>query len=247
MDTKSKNCLYCDYITHGNYCSHCGQATNTSRLNAKDILLELQNYFLRINKGILYTIKELIIRPGVTINNYIIGKRAMYSNPLALLILSGVLYNLALYYFDYSPIENTDQNNEIDEYIPISQWFSKNYSNILLSFVPFYALASFLIFRKNGYNYIEHLVINSYLIGAKTFILLLLFPLVYITKSDAIHSLTINVTNLYLIFGLVIFFRSTSYIKTTLKAILCLISTTLIILALISILFETLQRYNIRL
>lgn len=42
-------------------------------------------------------------------------------------------------------------------------WFVKNYRLSTLFLLPIYSFASFLSFRKFGYNYLEHIVINSYI------------------------------------------------------------------------------------
>lgn len=248
MKTKSKHCLYCNNIVKDNYCSKCGQPTNTSRINIMHIIAEVQFGILHINKGILYTIKELIIHPGSTVKNYIWGKRVKYTKPLLYLILAGVLYSLIFHYFEYFPMENMNRHESvIFEYIPIYKWYSEHYSITLLFLVPFYALTSFWLFRKKEYNYTEHLVLFSFLTGTKIFILLLFFPLVYLTKSPDIYKISEIVAEAYLICGLVVFFKSTSYIKTTLKVILSLVLALMIMLVLIFILFKILQYYDIKL
>ena len=60
--------------------------------------------------------------------------------------------------------------------------------------VPIYALASFLAYRKEGYNFAEHLVLNAYTSSLRLFVTIILFPLVVLTQhssgSDTVSTLT---------------------------------------------------------
>jgi len=77
------NCKNCNNLYDGNYCNHCGQSANTHEINFKSILHEVQHSLLHIDKGILYTTKELLLRPGKTISDYLNGKRVKHFKPFA--------------------------------------------------------------------------------------------------------------------------------------------------------------------
>jgi hypothetical protein len=47
----------------------------------------------------------------------------------------------------------------------IATWFSKNYAYSTLLLLPVFSLASYLSFFKFGKNYLEHLLVNSYITG----------------------------------------------------------------------------------
>jgi hypothetical protein len=49
--------------------------------------------------------------------------------------------------------------------------------------IPFYALSSYLIFKKQGYNYIENFILNAYIAGQKLVVMLITFPVVLYTTG----------------------------------------------------------------
>lgn len=248
MNTKNTHCLNCHNVVKGNYCSKCGQSVHTSRINIKHLVEELQYGFLHINKGILYTTKELIFRPGKTVKDYILGKRVKYTKPFVFLIIMGVVYSLVFHFFHYFPMQEMNrQDSPVFEYIPIYKWYLEHYSLVVLLIIPFYSLSTFWLFHKKEYNYAEHLVLFSYLTGAKIALLLCFYAIIYLTKSPHVYKIAQIVSEIYLIWGLTQFFKTTSWIKTLLKVLLSLVMALIIMLIIISIAFLILQIYNVKL
>lgn len=64
-------CKNCNHNFKGNFCNNCGQTANTHEINFTSILHEIQHGIFHIDKGILYTSKELFRRPGHTIREYL--------------------------------------------------------------------------------------------------------------------------------------------------------------------------------
>ncbi|WP_439473722.1 DUF3667 domain-containing protein [Algoriphagus formosus] len=168
------NCKNCGNPVEGNFCAHCGQSRQVGRINFSNFLQELSTTVFQIDRGLFFTIWEMVIRPGVSLRNFLEGKRKPYFKPFAyLLTLSTVYFLLA---------ELTDQSTWLDDFYSgwmsgasdfeqesnaeiVLAWFVKNYRLSTLFLLPIYSFASFLSFRKFGYNYLEHIVINSYITG----------------------------------------------------------------------------------
>ena len=84
-------CKNCEHTHEGNFCSSCGQKTNTKTLDWHYILDELKYTFLHINGGLLYTSKQLLTRPGDMTREFIEGKRVKHYKPILLVfVLSGI-------------------------------------------------------------------------------------------------------------------------------------------------------------
>jgi hypothetical protein len=115
---------------------------------------------LHLDKGLLFTLKEITLRPGKVASNYIKGKRASYYNFFYLaLILIGII--LFLKGFKVGRIEhNTGVNvtNEVSYNIG-RNIASKYFKYILLSFIPLFSVSSFLTYRKAKLNLAEHGII----------------------------------------------------------------------------------------
>ena len=76
----------------------------------------------------------------------------------------------------------------------VFEWVNSHGAIMALLVVPIYALASYLAYRKEKYNFVEHLVLNAYTSSLRLFITILLFPLVILTQhssgSDTVSTLT---------------------------------------------------------
>lgn len=171
------NCKNCGRPVEGNFCSHCGQKTTVSRIDFPNFLNEITESFFQINKGFFYTLRELFVRPGDSLNEFLNGKRKSHFKPIAyLLTLSTVYYLIA---------QITDKNTLIADIISgwmngvtgehsktelpeIVAWFLNNYAYSTLLLLPVFSFASYMSFLKFGKTYLEHVVVNSYITGHQT-------------------------------------------------------------------------------
>lgn len=68
------NCKNCNSEITQNFCPICGQSAKPPRIDGKYILQEIWQV-LQLEKGILYTIKELLTNPGHSIRYFIFYNR----------------------------------------------------------------------------------------------------------------------------------------------------------------------------
>ncbi|MFR0678758.1 DUF3667 domain-containing protein [Dysgonomonas mossii] len=101
MSKETKCCLNCNNEVYDKFCSKCGQSIQTSRVNSKEVFSELGYGLFHLNSGLFYTAKELLLRPAVTVRNYLSGKRVGYVKPFILLILCGVIYSFVFHFFHF--------------------------------------------------------------------------------------------------------------------------------------------------
>jgi hypothetical protein len=82
---KSASCPNCHTVfadEHANYCAHCGQENHTHKLPVKHFLMELVESFTHFDTKILTTFKDLILKPGLVIQNFNDNKRTRYVPPI---------------------------------------------------------------------------------------------------------------------------------------------------------------------
>jgi len=161
---KSPVCLNCDEITERNYCSNCGQKTDTHRINFKHFLVhDLLHGVWHVEKGILFTMKEALTRPGKAALDYISGKRIKYYNVFYLtILLVGLQLFLVNYYNKLQSVYYPELHGEIEKMSQNPDTFLSDHSKILiLSLIPFFALTSFLLFRRKKLNLSEHFIISG--------------------------------------------------------------------------------------
>jgi hypothetical protein len=193
MTTTCKNC---NTSFKGSFCYNCGQSAKTHRLDYHSIWHDIQHGLLHIDKGIFYTIIQLFTRPGHTIREYLEGKRLKHFKPVSLVIILATIYALLNHYLHIDLIQAAENKISIknfgldlqfeatrgtDEPLigVIRDFIDSHFALFQLLFLPFYASASWLAFRKSGYNYIEHLIINAFLRGQAFIIAIALLPFIY--------------------------------------------------------------------
>lgn len=181
----SKNCLNCGIELSGNYCSHCGQKTDTHRITFKHFIShDLLHGTFHIEKGMLFTAKEAMTRPGKAALDYISGKRVNYYNVFYfILILIGLNILLTHYYNEIAlkidPSRTLSPSmNEAGK--SIGELLSKYAKFFIFALVPINALNSFLIFKRQKLNFSEHIIISGILLLGILIISLFIISLSFI-------------------------------------------------------------------
>ena len=81
------HCYTCGEEYHGNYCPQCGQSASIGRYSFKNALLLFLDVWGMGNRGMFRTLRDLILRPGYMIRDYISGMQMAYFPPFKLLFL----------------------------------------------------------------------------------------------------------------------------------------------------------------
>ena len=84
------SCANCDRAIDGalqKFCPACGQPTPAHRIDWHFLGHELEHSVLHMDRGILYSLKELMLRPGHLMRDYIGGRRARQVKPLLMLMI----------------------------------------------------------------------------------------------------------------------------------------------------------------
>lgn len=87
MSNEEHECLNCHDHYTGNYCPRCGQAASTSRLSMKVAAENFADAYGMGERGMFRSIRDLILRPGYLILDYLRGKRASYFAPFKMYFL----------------------------------------------------------------------------------------------------------------------------------------------------------------
>ncbi len=61
----------------------------------------------------------------------------------------------------------------------LNDWVIEHYEIIALIQLPIYSLGTYLAFKKSGYNFSEHLVLNAFLTAQRLVLRIIVFPLYY--------------------------------------------------------------------
>ncbi len=154
----NKTCTNCNELIIGSYCHKCGKPVIVKRIDKHYIQHEVLHLF-HIEKGFLYTAKQLFFRPGHAVREYLDGERNKHMKPFAFLIFSSLLYTLLdklLGITQYVVKSSKTQLPADATYLKkLMEWVTNNYgySNALMGL--FVAYFIFKFFKKKQYNFYE--------------------------------------------------------------------------------------------
>lgn len=137
---------------------------------------------LNLERGLFFTIKELVRAPGEAIRTYLFVDRSRYYDPLKFLVVSVTLYLFVSFtYFPdtgfFGGLEQGAKGGTDEAEVSLLFTYIKDYANLLILFsVPIASAFSWWLFRRMGMNFVEHFVINAFLYGQLTLAGLLLLP-----------------------------------------------------------------------
>lgn len=165
------------------FCPACGQPTPAHRIDWHFLAHEVEHSLLHMDRGILYTLKSLLLRPGHFIRDYIEGRRANHVKPLLLimlmaavvvflskLVLAGDVMGAAYTRGISEGLQDPGMANVAKIYIGISDWMNRHFAAATLLMLPVEALILKLSFRRFKLSYPEWLVVTTFL-TAQTFVL----------------------------------------------------------------------------
>ncbi len=224
------NCKNCGQNASGNFCAHCGQSTKVDKINFSNFLKELSDSIFQVNKGLFYSLKELFVRPGHSIREYLDGKRKNHFKPVAYAFTLSTIYFLLSQLLETGTFMNDfiegysngldDPEEEVNELANL-QWFAKNYAYTMLLLLPLFSLASFLAFAGAGFNYLEHLVLNAYITGQQAVLYLLSAIFSLVTRDDNwLAALTLFLSTAYVFYVFWQFFSEKSRVAVVLRSVL---------------------------
>ena len=130
-------------------------------------------HLLHVEKGFLYTTKELVSRPGESIQGFLSENRTKLVKPILFIIVSSLIYSVIIHFFHIEDGYVKYENIETNSTTLIFKWIQDHYgySNIIMG--VFIALWIKVFFRKYQYNFFEILILLCYVMGVGMLILAL--------------------------------------------------------------------------
>jgi len=198
------------------YCPICGRPEKLKRIDKHYIIQELGGFFFA-NKGMVYTIKNVLIRPGESVRQFIAEDRYRFVKPITFLFITTFIYAVVNQIFgisfeDYLP--QPDVKNEVPTSTFIMSWLIANpgyFSIIMIIFIAFWIKK---IFKKAGYNFFEIFILCCFVSGITTLYDSIIAIIKGVTQLKLQISMSIGV--IYTIWAIGQFFdkkKASSYIK----------------------------------
>lgn len=179
----SDHCISCGRacdLPGQHFCPTCGQPTPVHRIDWHFLGHEFEHSVLHMDRGLLYTLKSMVLRPGHFIRDYIEGRRAGHVKPLFLLMLTAAtLVFLSNVMLGGDILGASTDTARLADGIAgtLMAWANHHYAAATLILLPLEAAGLKLAFKRfRTLNYPEWLVITAFL-TAQAFVIHAVFIL----------------------------------------------------------------------
>ena len=164
-----------------NLCERCGNPKSLKRIDRKYIVTEISSV-LNFDKGILYTIKELLVRPGNTVKEFIHEDRSKIVKPIIFIIICSLIYSVLRQFLHFEDGYIHYDSSIKPTSMSILGWLKNNqgYGNLIMGI--FIAFWTKVLFKKHDYNFYEILTLLCFVIGIGMLILAVFGTIEGLTK-----------------------------------------------------------------
>lgn len=172
-------CVNCSTEVSSTYCPTCGQRQTVRRLSVKEGWNDFWARIYGFDGMFPRTLRDITIRPGIASRKYIEGNRVAYYGPVGYFFLMITLMYLVASLFNIDVMEFMKSGSDLgitpkakigsgQEHFSQSmlKLMSDNLKLFSFMMIPIFAFCSrFLFFRKQGLNYVEHMVLPFFVQG----------------------------------------------------------------------------------
>lgn len=108
---KDKTCLNCGAEVEDRYCTHCGQENKNPQETVRHFITHFVSDVLHIEGNFWSTLKTLFARPGKLSQEYVIGRRMKYLNPVKMYLFTSFIFFFL--FFSTNDIDEADFTTSI--------------------------------------------------------------------------------------------------------------------------------------
>lgn len=189
-----------------------------------------------VDRGGVFTVKNLFYDPGVAIRDYLGANRYHYTPPFRILIVTTAIALFMIGQSEFTENMNAEftaglndsVNQTESEKVDITNHVRsildelQPYFNLILwTFIPFIALFSWLLNLKGKFNFAEHLVFQVYLFCISN-ILSFLYPLDHFIPIPVVFLIIYVLMFFYYIYGYKEFLKK-SWLRSAIEMIFVLL------------------------
>lgn len=238
MDTTTTvhYCKTCKKNGKGNFCNHCGQDYLTKRITISSVVHEIFHFFSHLDKGFLYTLKNLIIAPGKPQLEYINGDRTKHQKPFSMFFLCATAAAL-IYYWTNSTLFKYYKVGEAND----AQFFHQYMVILTIAMIPIYSLIVYCFFIKSKFNYAEVFILLLYNLSVVLLFSTLIQSLKFIFPEMHTEFVELPMIVLYNWLTNRFFFQTEKkwviFLKTILSSALCFLLAVLVQTKIIDLIF----------
>ncbi len=198
----ARKCLNCGSEVNGKYCCECGQRMSTERLSIKGAMRDAARDLTHINRGVVYTAWNLLVRPWAVVRDYVKGRRVRYTPPVSMLVIvcfvaafmSGIVRNEVWSYVSIVEGEVDGEPVSVSFFVAMARFLSSAPSvQRLLGYLPVVFVVP-LVYRRLGaarFNFAEYFMAMVYMACAYVIFGILVMPLELLMNREQVHAIQI--------------------------------------------------------
>lgn len=182
-----QHCNNCGNDFTGNFCPICSQKAGIGRIGWNSVRQGVMDIWGLGTRSLLYSIWQLLLRPGHLISDYISGKRQVSFPPVKMLFIIAVLYSMLYYWLLPKAMVNISYDEMkagMQAFDDISMSIKNNYSWFSLIMALLAVLPTWFMFRYSprhtAHTLPEGFFIQVFLAVIMLVLCFLLMPLVLV-------------------------------------------------------------------
>ena len=200
-------CNNCGLMFAGNFCPRCSQKAELGRITWKSVRHGIMDIWGLGTRSLLYSLLQLLFRPGYFISDYISGKRQVSFPPVKMLFIVTVIYSLVVYWLfpQVFGVHLDDVSEESRRLMSnYYQWYEGHFSWAMLGMALLAIIPTWVMFRNAPRN-TRHSLPEGFFIQVLFSVLMVVlnFCLIYLVLIDLMvfNVVVALVTMFYYIVG----------------------------------------------
>ena len=158
-----QHCNNCGNDFVGNFCPYCSQRAGVGRVTWRSVHQGVMDIWGLGTRSLLYTLLQLLLRPGQLIGEYISGKRQISFPPVKMLFIIALIYSAVVYWFFPSVLGidiDIPAEGSLDAF---DEWGRSHYSWFSLIMSLLAIIPTWVMFRNSPRN-TRHLLPEGFFI-----------------------------------------------------------------------------------
>lgn len=140
-------CVNCENDFVGNHCPYCSQKAGMGKVSWASVVQSTAEVWGMHNRSLLYSLWQLMFRPGYFISDYINGKRQVSFPPVKMLLIMGVISLIVDHLFVVTDVTKEVVKSSSPLVQQFFAWLEENPGWGWLTCVCFFLIPTWYLFR----------------------------------------------------------------------------------------------------
>lgn len=201
-----QHCNNCGNDFVGNFCPYCSQRAGVGRVTWRSVHQGVMDIWGLGTRSLLYTLLQLLLRPGQLIGEYISGKRQVSFPPVKMLFIVALIYSAVVYWFFPSVLGIDIEKPAEGPLNAFDEWARSHYSWSSLLMSIFAIVPTWVMFRNSPRN-TRHLLPEGFFIQIFLSVLFILTNFLVIPISLIQYQVGLFINMLFLMVYYIIVYK----------------------------------------